>query len=136
MELAALQESAEAVIDVPLLHDVNGKATDGVKVVGVNSQKYQEAERAWRVTNLLKTAERGGAIDSTQKAGAEEIVANVNAHRLLIAKACVVEIYGFTINGEKMPLDEKHLDALFAARPSWVARVLNSIEAEDVFTEA
>lgn len=134
MELKALQEKQDELIDVPLLFNKDGEPSDGFKVLGANSEQYQEAVRQMNMLAYKKTSRRGGGIDASTETGAIELAAAVDKRVDFIAKACIVEIYGFTENGNPMLLNEKTLDALFQVRPTWRNKVIAAIEQERVFT--
>jgi hypothetical protein len=135
MDLKDLKESSEEdLIDVPLLFDEDGNPTDGFKVVGVNSDEYQEADRAWRVRNVQKAARRGRAIEAATKPGAQELVLLTEKRELALVSACLKEVYGFLDDGKPMPPNEDTLKKIFAKRPTWRFKTLQAIEAEQVFT--
>ena len=134
MELQALKQAKEELVDVPLLFDDDGKPTDGFKVVTVNSTEYQNADRQWRLINVRKSARRGRNLDAATENGAIELVNLIAKREMAIAAACIKEIYGFTSGGAPAPLDEDTLDAIFAARPAWRTKVVAAIEAEQLFT--
>ncbi len=134
MELGKLEGQKQDPIDVPLIFDSEGMPESGVKVIGLDSDQYQAADRKWKLANLKKSARRGRGIDATTDNGANELVDLVAKREMAIALACVVEIYGFTENGAPLPLGESSLEALFKARPSWRSKVVAAIETEQVFT--
>ena len=134
MELNKLKETISDRIDVPLLFDDEGAPTDGFKVVGSNSDEYQEVERKYKVLGVKKTARRGRGIDATTDNGAKELVDVLAKREDALLSACIKEIYGFTAEGKPAELNEATLAAIFTARPTWRAKVLAAIEAEQVFT--
>src|SRR3989304_3788303 len=77
MDLKKLQDSKQEAIDVPLLFGEDGEPTDGFKVLGANSQEYQDADRALKQRNVQRNARRGRGIDALSKNGAEERVGEV-----------------------------------------------------------
>jgi len=125
--------AAPQVIDVPLLFDAEGKATDGVKVVGADSKQYQDFERDWQVRSVQRNASRGTSINAATESGAAELVDLMPRREMMICLACVVEIYGFTIDGKPVELNEETLKMLFTARPTWRRKIVNAVEAEQVF---
>lgn len=134
MDLKILQENKDEVIDVPMLFDDDGKATDGFKVVGANSKTYQEVDRKWKLLNVKKVARRGRDIDASTETGAAELVDMMAKREAAIAKACIVSIYGFTSEGEPAKLSDETLEAIFSARPRWRTKVVAAIEADQLFT--
>lgn len=135
MELKELEQDAKELIDVALVLDDDGKPKSGFKVVGADSPEYQEADRAWRVRNVQKSARRGHAIQAATENGAAELVNIAQKREFAIASACIKEIYGFTIDGEPAPLSEETLKTIFGKKPTWRLRVVMAIEAEQVFTK-
>lgn len=136
MDLKDLTAATAELIDVPLLFNEEGEPTDGFKVVGANSTEYQEADRQWRVKHVRKAAHRGRQIEAATTQGAQELVAQAARHEFEICKACIKEIYGFTINGAPAPLNEDTLKEIFTKRPTWRVKVVTAIEAENLFTSA
>ena len=135
MELKNLKAEA-ALIDVPLVYDDEGKATDGFKVAGHDSKQYQDADREWRLQSVRRSASRGTQMNAATEAGAAELVDLMPKREMLICMACIVEIYGFTIGDEPAPLNEETLKMIFGAKPSWRTKVVNAIEADRVFTKS
>lgn len=135
MDLENLKKEQDP-IDVPLVFDDDGEPTDGFKVVGANSDQYQEVDRQWKLKNVKKAARRGRGIDAATETGASELVDQMAKRELSIACACIVEIYGFTSNGQSAALNEETLKAIFAKRPTWRTKVVAAIEAEQLFTKA
>lgn len=135
MDLKDLEQDAKELIDVALVLDDDGNPKSGFRVVGADSPEYQEADRAWRVKNVQKSARRGHAIQAATETGAQELVNLVQKREFAIACACIKEMYGFTNNGEEAPLNEETLKAIFTKKPTWRTRVVLAIEAEQVFTK-
>ncbi len=136
MELKELENAKQDLIDVPLLFDDNGEPTDGFKVVGANSQEYQDADRKWKLANVRKSARRGRGLEASTETGAAELVDLMSRRERAIASACIKEIYGFTSNGVLAELSEDTLSAIFTARPTWCSKVVAQIEDERVFIKA
>lgn len=134
MDLNQLSELKPELIDVPLIFNAEGEPTDGFKVVDLNSEEYQEADRAWKVQNVRKTARRGHGIEAKTETGAAELVALVAKREMVICLACIKEIYGFTVDGAPAPITESTLKKLFSKRPSWRQRTVMAIEVEQNFT--
>jgi hypothetical protein len=134
MELKDLEKKLDP-IDVPLMFDAEGNPTDGFKVVGANSEQYQEADRAWKLANVRKSARRGRGIEASTETGARELVDLIAKREAAICAACIVEIYGFTIDGQLAPLHDETLKAIFSRRPTWRAKVVAAVESEQVFTQ-
>jgi len=135
MDLKELQSKEPELIDVQLLFDDEGRSASGFKVVGANSKQYQEADRAWKLMNVRKSARRGRGIDGATDTGAAELVDLIAKREMAICVACVVEIYGFTNEGQPAPLGEETLKAIFAARPTWRTKTAFAVESEQVFTQ-
>lgn len=135
MDLKELSQEEE-LIDVALLFGEDGEPTDGFKVVSLNSAEYQECDRQWKVKNVRKSARRGRAIEASTETGARELVELVAKREFAICCACIKEIYGFTSGGSPAPLNEETLKAIFSKKPSWRTKVVNAIEAEQLFTKA
>jgi len=137
MDLSQLKEQRNDPIDVPLIFNEAGEPTDGFKVVGSNSEQYQKAERDWRLLNIRKSARQGTrASEVGTPEGAAELLDRVDQREAAIAQACIVGIYGFTIDGAPAPLNAETLKAIFDARPMWRTKVIATIESEQVFTNA
>lgn len=132
MELKELQLEQD-LIDVPVIFDDEGKSTAGFKVRGADSIEYQQANRAHAVLGVKKTSRRGRTIDGKTDTGAAELVDLAKKRAISIANACIVELYGFTKDGEPAPLNEQTLKEIFDARPTWLAKVLAAIENEQLF---
>lgn len=135
MELKDLEQDAKEPIDVALVLDDEGKPQSGFKVVGADSPEYQEADRQWKVRNVQKSARRGHAIQAATETGASELVNLIAKREFAIASACIVGIYGFTIDGADAPLSEETLKAIFGKKPTWRTKVVMAIEAEQVFSK-
>jgi hypothetical protein len=123
-------------IDVALIFDEDGNPTDGFKVVGADSDQYQAADRAWKLVNVKKASRAGYGINTKTNEGATELLNQLKKREFVIAKACIVGIYGFTSGGEPALLNDETLEAIFKARPTWRTKVVAAIEAEQVFTQA
>lgn len=137
MDLASLKEQSSEPIDVPLIFNEDGVPTDGFKVVGVNSKQYQDADRAWRLLNVRRAAQQQNRnVSPATEEGAADIIERVDRREEAIALACVVEIYGFTVDGKPAPLTSDVLKTIFKARPHWRSKVVAAIEAEQTFTKA
>jgi hypothetical protein len=136
MELRDLEQDAKELIDVTLVLDDEGNPVSGFKVVGADSEEYQEADRAWKVKNVQKSARRGHAIQAASETGAMELVNLVAKREFTIAEACIKEIYGFESDGEPALLNSDTLKAIFSKKPTWRTKVVMAIEAEQVFTKA
>lgn len=135
MDLKELQNQGKELIDVPLLFDGDGRPASGFKVVGADSKQYQDADRAWKLANVRKSARRGRGIDGATETGAAELVDLIAKREMAVCVACIVEIYGFTNDGEPAPLSEETLKAIFTARPTWRSKVAVAVESEQVFTQ-
>lgn len=136
MDLKKLQEKQE-LIDVPLVFGDDGEPTDGFKVVGANSQEYQDVDRELKQRNVQRNARRGRGIDAASKNGAEELVELIGPKReFSVCVACIKEIYGFTVDGVAAQLNEETLKQIFSARPMWRGRVVAAVEADQGFTPA
>lgn len=136
MELDKLNDTRAEIIDAPLLFDSEGQPASGFKVMGSNSPQYQEADRRWRLANVRKAARRGRGIEASTETGAAELVDLVAKRELAVCVACIVEIYGFTKDGEPAKLNEATLNEIFKARPTWRSKVAAIVESEDGFTQA
>lgn len=136
MDLNDLENEQQDPIDVPMLFDDNGDPTDGFKVLGSNSQKYQDADRKWKLWNVKKSARRGRGVDAATENGASELVDMIAKREFSIASACIVEIYGFTIGGAAAALNDATLTAIFTKRPTWRSKVVAAIESEQLFIKA
>lgn len=135
MELKDLHAKQDP-IDVPLIFNDDGMATDGFKVLGADSPQYQEVDRAWKVRGVKKAVRRGGrALEATDE-GAKELLGQLAKREDEILITCIVGIYGFTKEGKPAELSEETIDEIFTARPTWRAKVLAKIESEAVFTSA
>lgn len=136
VDIDSLDQDAKEPIDVALVLDDEGNPKSGFKVVGSDSPEYQEADRAWKVKNVQKSARRGHAIQAATETGAQELVNLVAKREYSIAVSCIVGIYGFTMKGEPAVLSEDTLKAIFSKKPTWRTKVVMAIEAEQVFTKA
>ena len=129
--------SKQELIDVPLVVDKDGKPTDGVKVLGIHSDEYRDVARALAIRDYVRSANRDGPpIDAKTEEGAGEMLDQQIEREFEIARACIVEIYGFTKDGNPAPLDEETLRTIFTARPTWQAKVNAVIMSEARFTNA
>lgn len=136
MDLSKLQVGKDELIDVPVLFDDEGEPTDGFKVVGANSKRYQEVDRKWKLANVRRVALRRQITNASTEEGAAELVDAVVRREAAIVKACVVELYGFTQDGKPAELTEATLTAIFTARPRWREKVIAAIEADSGFMRA
>lgn len=134
MELSKLTE--QELIDVPLMFDAEGVATDGFKVVGQDSVEYQKVDREFKLAGVKKAARRGRGIDAKTDTGAEELVSVILKRETALILACTKQIYGFTVDGAPAPLDETTFESIFKARPTWKIKVLAAIEEDRSFTTA
>lgn len=135
MELKDLEQEAKELIDVSVILDDDGTPISGFKVLGSDSPEYQEADHAWKVKNVQKSARRGHAIQAATETGASELVNLVQKREMAICVACVKEVYGFTEGGVAVPTSEETLKKLFAKKPTWRSKIVMAIEAEQVFTK-
>lgn len=126
----------EEPIDCPMLFDEEGEPTDGFKIVGADSPQYQAADRLWRISNVRKNARRGRGIEATTEIGATEFVNLLVKQQEAVAGACIVGIYGFTVDGVPAELSKATLKAIWAKRPTWLSKVVAAIENEALFTKA
>ena len=136
MELKDEVAVKEEPIDMPLLFDADGEPTDGFKIVGANSDQYQEADRIWKVKNVRKSARRGRGIEASTETGASELVDLIAKREEAIAAACIVGVYGFTIGGMPAELNEATLKSIWAKKPTWRSKVVAAIENEALFIKA
>jgi len=138
MELKDLKPSSnEDLIKVEFEFDEDGNPTRWFRVLGANSDEYQEAERAWRVKNVQKAARRGRAIEAATQTGAQELVLQTEKRELALITACLKEVHGFFfVNGDPCPANEATLKTIFKARPQWRFKTLQAIESEQVFTSS
>lgn len=136
LDLESLAASNADVFDVPLRwNPVSGDATHGVKVVGANSDEYQNAERAWSEEQLKKSARRGRGIDAKADTGAAELAALLIEQQMRFVIACVKSIYGFKhASGAEAVADEKTVRAMLEAKPEWRKKILAEISMERDFT--
>ena len=135
MDLDFLKQTKDELIDVPLLFDdETGEPTDGFKVVGMNSDAYQDADRDFQKDQLRRSSRRGRGIDTSTATGADEMMKAMRKHELVLVKACIREVYGFASGGVPAVLSPELLDTIFAARPAWVPKVLAEIRMERGFT--
>jgi len=124
-------------IDVPMVTDKDGEPTDGFKVIGIHSDQYRDVARALAIRDYVRSAQREGPpIDAKTEEGAGEMLDQQIEREFEIARACIVEIYGFTKDGNPAPLDEQTLRTIFKARPTWQAKVNAVIMSEARFTNA
>ena len=122
-------------VDVPMLFDAEtGEPTDGFKIVGPDSEQYQDADRKWRLRNVKRASVRGRPVDGKTDDGAAEILDATTSVQKAIVYSCVVGIYGFTNDGVPAELSKATLDAIFALRPSWLVKVYIAIEAANPTT--
>lgn len=133
-DLDELKEDVQDTIDVPVTFNTDGEPEIGFKVVGPDSHQYQDADRAWRLRNVRRSAGRGYAVNARTEEGAAETVDNTRAVQKIIVYACTVAVYGLVVNG-KMPLiTPALLDDIFKRRPSWFEKVYYAIESGVGFT--
>jgi hypothetical protein len=123
-------------VDFPLMFDKDGEPTHGFKIVGANSQQYQDFDRAWKVQQVKKTGRRGRGIDTKTDTGAAEFVDVTDAREFGICCACVVGIYGFTVGGVPAQPTPETLRALFEKRPTWRPKTVTAIENDSLFIKA
>ncbi len=135
IDLNDLEQDAKELIDVALMLDDEGNPRSGFKVVGSDSPEYQEADHAWKVKNVQKSARRGHAIQAATETGAQELVNLVARREMAICVACVKEVYGFTENGVPMPANEDTLKKIFSKKPTWRQKTCMAIEADQVFSK-
>lgn len=114
------------------LHFGADEKLSGFTVLGSNSEQYQDVARKWHLKNIKNTA-RGRSVDAGTEDGASQLVDRLTSRDKEIVYACIVGIYGFESQGQPVALNNENLDTIFAARPTWLARVLASIENERLF---
>lgn len=132
-ELDELSESVEALTDVPVVFDEEGKPSIGFRVVGVNSKDYQTAARAFDVLSVKRVGNRGRPINMATDEGAKDVVVANEKRKVAIACACAKEVYGLTVGGQPAKADVETLTAIFKKRPSWLNKVVLAVETDDLF---
>src|SRR3990167_8497248 len=134
MDISRTKKATAEPIDVPVKFDEERNPIEGFKVLGANSEQYQDESRKWHTQAVRKSAQRGRGINAMAETGAQEIVDQVAKREFAIVLACMVEIYGLTIDGVPAQANEEDLKVLFREFPTWRPKIMIAIEAEQVFT--
>lgn len=130
-------KASDTTIHVPVGKQANGEEF-GFVVVGQDSDEYRQADQSIRAANIQQSALRKGeALDLTKIENAELAVQISEKHKWILLRACTVDWYGFTREGETggalFSVDE--FAKIIAARPRWGDKLLAAIESEENFTK-
>ncbi|MBC3920354.1 hypothetical protein H8L32_23020 [Undibacterium sp. CY18W] len=125
-----------AVADVPVVFNEDAEPIAGFKVVGKNSARYQEAQRAIEILSIKRAVIKKQQIDAKTDEGAGQFVDINKENQIRLATAAVVSIYGFRSGDTDLKATPEVLANLFNKRPTWLAKVITAIEAETGFLPA
>nr|WP_315249322.1 hypothetical protein [uncultured Duganella sp.] len=131
--LAATAQALAVTHNVDVLYDDDGNAVAGFVIVGKNSPEYQAESHAVRAEGHQRSATRKSAIDAKTDEGANKLVDIIDSNATRLALSVVVDWYGFTSDGAKVPFDKKLVAAAFKKFPTWEDKVSAALEADSNF---
>jgi hypothetical protein len=134
-EVSVLDDATtkQVTFNVAVIKDEDGEDLSGFKIVGKNSPEYQAANNAVRIENIQRASKRSKQIDSSTAEGAALLAKTVASNELTVALACVVDWFGFNMEGAPMDFDKNVVAKMFARYPQWQAMVSNALETDANF---
>lgn len=133
MALLNPEDKTEATAKVPLIFNDVGDAVSGLIIVGKNSPQAQVASRKVQVAQVMRSANRKTALDTTTETGAGALLDTVELNNQAMALAVTVGWYGFSMNGAEAVFDPEAVAAMFKKFPSFQDKVLKTLEVEANF---
>lgn len=118
---------------VPVIFDEEGNAKAGFIIVGKNSPQYLDVTGKSRVGNIMKSAARKKAIDTSTEEGAKILTSTLDNNESATALAVTTGWFGFGVEGADAPFDRAVVDKMFAKFPTWKAKVLADLDNDGNF---
>jgi hypothetical protein len=132
-ELSNLEDLDEATVKVPLRFNADGDAISGFILVGKNSPQFQDAQQKGRIEGIMKGAKRKSALDTTTEAGAKTFADMLSSSDRAVTLACVVDWYGFNLEGAPMKFDRNIVEKLFTKFPNWLTLCTAALDKDSNF---
>lgn len=125
--------SVAAPIRVVVAVDDNGDDVCGFLVAGKNSPQYQLESQRIRADALRRASNRKSALEASTEAGATALAKAIDANELALAKALLVDWFGFGRNGIAAPFDAAVAHSLVVKYPTWRDKIIATVEADANF---
>lgn len=136
IDINNLTDDDQSVADVPVVFDDDAEPVAGFKIVGKNSVRYQEAQRAIEITAIKRAVIKKQKIDAKTDEGAGQFIDITKENQIKLAVASVVSMYGFKSGDSELKATPEVLEKLFNMRPTWLAKVTAALEADAGFLQA
>lgn len=131
-DIAAIEAAADATFDVVVGTRDTGEPV-GFKVRGTGSDAYAKAQRAIEVRAVKESAARKQPLNLATDEGANRAVVGGEEAKRLILEACIVDWFGFSIDGKPAKFTPENLQRVLRAKPEWGARLLREIQNDANF---
>ena len=126
-------ETKQVTFNVAVIEDADGEDVSGFVIVGKNSPEFQTANNTVRIENIMRASKRSKQIDSSTEDGAALLAKTVTGNEKSIALACVVDWFGFNLEGAPMKFDKATVEKMFTKFPQWQVMVSNALEVDANF---
>lgn len=139
MELDAILAQADtnqATKRVPVTFDAKGDPESGFIIVSRESEQFRAESKRQRIAGVRRGAVKKSQIDTKTEAGAEQLVDLIDENELGIARAVVVDWFGFTRGDKPAKFDRATADAVLAKKHGWRAAVIAALDDENGFLSA
>ena len=133
-EIAALESAATATFDVVVGKTDKGEPV-GFRVLGSSSEPYAKARRDVEVMAVQASANRKAPLDLTTNEGAAQAVDKGEQAKSAMLNACVVDWFGFTMDGKPAKFSAENLSRVLKVKPDWTDRLVREIENDANFTK-
>ena len=124
---------AEVTFKVGVVKDDDGNDVSGFVIVGKNSQQYQDISKLLRKEGIQQASKRSSAIDASTDDGAAKLIDKLATNETRIAKAIIVDWFGFNQNGTELPFNEDIVSMMLDKMPYWQTLVLSALEKDANF---
>lgn len=136
IDIDTLANDDQTLIDVPVVFDEDAEAIAGFKIVGKNSSRYQDAQRAIEILAIKRAVVKKQKIDAKTDEGAGQFVDITKENQIKVAVAVVVGMYGFKSGGQDVEPNAEILTKIFNSKPTWLQKVTAALENEASFLQA
>lgn len=123
-----LSENTDITYDIPFSYDADGKVDAGITIVGKNSQKYKDADRALSRAALKKSAVRGRPLDLKKDSDSDEFLDQRESTNIALAVAVTVGWFGLTNGGTEFPYSVGAARTLYEKNSVVRDKVLAAVE--------
>lgn len=140
-DIKAIPSTIETTYDVIVAHHPDAQGQPdltrpvGFRVVGPESEAFRKAERELRIKGLVAAEKRKGGHDISTEVGAAAYIDDQDYAKGLLAQRCTVAWFGFMDGTVDAEFTAPALASVLAARPNWVKRINDAIDAPANFGE-